>query len=80
MLRLTSKGLPRDTPYRFRFLYHKYGQQIVVSSHVTLTSTGLDLVVASSEKVECAGIHLAVNFMAHDEEKVLFWDLERVRG
>lgn len=73
------RALPSDSPYWYHFVYHKYGQQIVLGNDgpPTLQSTQLDLLVADVNHLECAGVHIAVNFSARDPENALFWDAER---
>lgn len=76
---LRIRSLGSAAPYNYTFLYHKYGQQIVLTQPMTLTSTGLSLIVADQRKIDCAGLHLAVNFSHFDDSLALFWDIERVQ-
>ena len=78
MMCLTMRGLP-TAPYKFSFVYIKYGQKMALNGPVTLQSTGMDLVVARADKVEFACLHLALNYSAMDDSNAVFWDLEKLR-
>lgn len=78
-LRDQMRAMPSNSPYSYHFMYHKFGQQIVLerNSHPTLQSTRLNVLVGNVDHLECAGLHVAVNFTARDQEGALFWDVEK---
>ena len=66
-----------DILYNYSFLYYKYGQQLPLSSPLTLQSISMDDIVADSNKVECVSCHIAVTFRHTDDQMSIFLDLDR---
>lgn len=78
-IRVQSRSLPPQFPYRFWFLCHKYGLQMKLQlGALTLQQCGLSAIVTDARKVDCASVHLAVEFTCQTEGYSPFWHLDRL--
>lgn len=78
-VRRLSRSLPPGAPYRFWFFCHKYGLQLKLQpGPLTVEGCGLSAVVRDARKVDCASIHLAVEFRCQRDGYSPFWRLEQV--
>ena len=67
---LAFRSLPHDFPFRYHFLYVKYGQQLSIPDLRTL-DLGL---VTRPRKLALSSVHVAVNYTHQDSHFSIFWD------